>query len=399
MLHIIHVNHRYFPALGGSETHFKEISERLAKKGHKVVVVTTDLIDLSGIIKHKPFYEVVNGVEVYRVFFSSVLKRVVTNRIRMITERLNKPLLWGLFRDSIGLLVFMKILTLQRPDIVHTGGIPSSCIAGTLFASKIRNIPCIVTPFYPVGNKGIAKYDRYWSAVLNFFDRVIVPTKAEKCYLTKNGVENEKTKVIGTGIDFFGISKAGSLRKQSKYQEFKALFLCTRMLEKDKGIYLVIDAARKLQDIKFIFAGVSFETWVKIKQKVPVPSNCKFLGVLSEREKVDILNETDIFVMPSIVESFGICYMEALSAGKPIVVARSPVTEELYKNVGETVEFGDALGLVNAIKKLKDNKRLYTQYSQRGKELAKRYNWDKIVSQIENVYFELVESYHRKKKG
>ena len=67
----LHLIHRYWPARGGSEKFFIEISERLAAEGNEVTVFTTDAIDiqhywLPGKELNEVAHEVHNGVDIHR---------------------------------------------------------------------------------------------------------------------------------------------------------------------------------------------------------------------------------------------------------------------------------------------------------------------------------------------
>src|SRR5437762_2285140 len=70
-MRLLHVNHRYWPFQGGSESYFQQLSERLAAAGHEVTVWTTDAWDLehfwaAGQRRIEIAEEVHNGVQIRR---------------------------------------------------------------------------------------------------------------------------------------------------------------------------------------------------------------------------------------------------------------------------------------------------------------------------------------------
>jgi glycosyltransferase involved in cell wall biosynthesis len=66
---------------------------------------------------------------------------------------------------------------------------------------------------------------------------------------------------------------------------------------------------------------------------------------LAHRERVDqLLHAADVFVMPSLVEGFGIAALEAMGAGVPTIPSKAPGLDELGRNIEGTVSTGNDPG-------------------------------------------------------
>lgn len=108
----------------------------------------------------------------------------------------------------------------------------------------------------------------------------------------------------------------------------------------------------------------------------------------SPKEKVmEILRTCDIFVMPSIKETFGLVYVEAMSQGLPIIYSEGQGIDGYYEEgqVGFHVKSTSVGDIVNAIIKIRND---YGEMSDRCKRAAKSFSW----SDISNIYLNLYQS-------
>ncbi len=90
---------------------------------------------------------------------------------------------------------------------------------------------------------------------------------------------------------------------------------------------------------------------------------------ISENEKNAILSETDIFVMPSTAESFGIVYLEAWMHGIPVIGARSGAISDVISEYedGFLIEPGNYVELAVKIRYLLENKAIASEFGKNGK--------------------------------
>lgn len=106
----------------------------------------------------------------------------------------------------------------------------------------------------------------------------------------------------------------------------------------------------------------------------------------SPKEKViEYLRENEIFVMPSLKETFGLVYVEALSQGLPIIYSKGQGVDGYFKEgyVGYHVNSNDANELAEAVEKILCD---YTGLSERSIKAAKSFNWDEIANVYSKIY-------------
>ena len=118
-----------------------------------------------------------------------------------------------------------------------------------------------------------------------------------------------------------------------------------------------------------------------------------FLGKTNEVD--EIVCSSDLFLLPSEKESFGLAALEAMALKVPVISTNTGGLKELNinGNSGYTSEIGDIDSMSsNAIKILSD-KSLKKKYRSQAFENAKKYDIKKIIPLYENIYNEAIKIY------
>jgi glycosyltransferase involved in cell wall biosynthesis len=164
--------------------------------------------------------------------------------------------------------------------------------------------------------------------------------------------------------------------------------------QKDKGIDTLVDSMsrvwRKIPQAKLIVAGT--RTWYSkaIEKKVASLGARKRRNIIlidnfEDSEKPDLFASADVFAMPSIIESFGIAYLEAWASGKPVIGCRIGAVASLIDEGkdGLLVEYGNEQELASAILKLLAYEDLKRKLGENGRKKAcGKYTWDIITQRF-----------------
>ena len=352
---------------GGVQIHVRELAEHFIAQGHFVSVIAPvaddDLITDSWLVNAgRPVPIPFNG-SVARVLFGPI----ASSRVRQWIAQ-------GEF----------DVLHLHEP------GIPSisllacwaaeGAMVGTFHAStpKMRAIASVSPLIEPMIEKLSA--------------RIAV---SEMAQATLNNLYGTEAVVIPNGID---CEKFGSAFRKSKDNRIlrknpTRIGFLGRFEETRKGLPLLIAALPKvikvIPDVELIVAGPGDPEKILSKLDSTLARHIKFLGRLSESEKVDFLASLDLYLAPNTGgESFGIILAEAMASGTPVLASDIPAFVDLLAvgDCGETFTSEDPVALARSIIQLLKNPERLRQLDENGVDSAIRFDWGSVASQIMSVY-------------
>ena len=138
--------------------------------------------------------------------------------------------------------------------------------------------------------------------------------------------------------------------------------------------------------------GIIEEELKRLAINLNIHNNIKFLGFVTGKSKALYYKASDIFVLPSVTESFGIVNLEAMASGLPIVASNVGGIPDIVKdNInGLLVAPGDPKDLAKKISRLLDSESLRNRIGVTGKLLSKEYSWERIADKTESVYLDLI---------
>lgn len=221
------------------------------------------------------------------------------------------------------------------------------------------------------------------------WDGVIALSKETKRKLIKAGLGEKNIKVIYGGVKF------------SKFPKFpKTTLICISRLVSYKRVGDLILAVyllkQRFPDIRLLIIGSGpEESSLKLKvRNLKLGDSINLLGKVSEDRKLKLLSHSHLHILPSTAEGFGLVTAEALSTGTPVVNADIPVNQEVLEGEKGGLLFvaGDYVDLTEKIEMLLTDKKLYNQKAKEGKELIKKYDWEKVNRETEEFYQRLLSN-------
>lgn len=211
---------------------------------------------------------------------------------------------------------------------------------------------------------------------------------------------NTRDLVIPLGVTGNSRTEVITTNLPAKSEVPQILFMSR--IDPKKGLDLLIPALENILaegiDFQFILAGANpqdpdYEEKIKARiDSSPLKSHTTITGFVTGDRKISLLQNADLFVLPSYYENFGIAVAEAMAAGKPVVISDGVYIWEDVKNA----EAGWVCSLT--VESLTDNLRLAlqnkTERENRGvkaREYAlKEYSWNAIAKQTIQAYKEIL---------
>ncbi len=398
-MHILTAVHRYLPAATGSEVYAARTSEELVQRGHRVSVCCTNEVNAAEGSYAPAGTTTVNGVTVHRFAdagFYGLPAIEIAAPLRRLAGRLGLHTLWGSLNDAGGARVVREMLR-HDADLIHAVPVPHVEIASSVVLKRLREIPIAATPFYHYALPAFTVHDRHWGPVLAQFDVVVASTEAESAYLGRIGVPPERIRRLGVGVEFDAIhgSDAGPWRQELGIpgDAFCVLAASANLASEEKGIPYLLKAAQRLPALHFVFAGGSTAQWAALARQHGVSRNCHYAGFVSGLRKYQLYNACDAFALPSIADAAGIVYLEAMSAGKPVVLSDLASMVEMGRGAGLNVPFANVDAIVAALTRLRDEESLYRELSLKAVQVAREHAWPAIAARLEAVFQDTVRNH------
>ncbi|MCL6698315.1 glycosyltransferase family 1 protein [Sphingomonas sp. NSE70-1] len=181
--------------------------------------------------------------------------------------------------------------------------------------------------------------------------------------------------------------------------EMVVCFLGRLVLEKGLDVFAdAIDAARAMGvplRVVAIGAGPAHDYF---QERLP---DAIFTGQLTGTELATALASTDVFLNPSITETFGNVTLEAMASGLPVMAAAASGTTSLVQDnvTGRLAEPGDNEAMANELADYQRDPALRTRHGAAGLEFAKTMDWDEINAVVMHVYERVIERRRRLAKS
>jgi glycosyltransferase involved in cell wall biosynthesis len=221
---------------------------------------------------------------------------------------------------------------------------------------------------------------------LNDADLVIVLSKQWKDTIARIST-SDKIKVLYNPTVIKVYSRIHS-------ESTKAVFM--GRLGKRKGIYDVIESAKLIKNPNVeinLYGDGEIEKFDKLISDSDLHDKIKLPGWVSGEKKDEVLQNSDIFILPSYNEGLPMSILEAMAVGLPIIstpVGGIPEAVEDGVN-GFLIQAGDYNALAEKIDLLASNQSLRVQMGQRGYNLAKeKFDIKIIIKQLQDIYDELL---------
>lgn len=296
------------------------------------------------------------------------------------------------------LRVFAEVFRLclgNRPSLVHVhSSAQGSFIRKSLILALARSFGCKTIFHLHAGyfKQYVEKSGRlrHWLILrtLQKSDKVIALSESWASFLRD----------FAPGIDVAVIPNSvqlPSLSDPTLIEPYRILFLGDIVAQ--KGVFELLEAVSQLHaafpDIQLALGGKGDDALVSAQaEKLGITQNVKLLGWVEAEQKQQELARAAIFALPSYVEGLPMSMLEAMAAGKAVIVTPVGGIPEVIADGhnGLLIPIQDAQSLAFALKKLFENPPLLTQLGMNAREtVAKRYSSEIVLSALSAIYKEL----------
>jgi len=297
-------------------------------------------------------------------------------------------------RDVYNPTMILKIKKiLKNYDIAHLHVFPSqyyAVFANLLNGSKTK----LVLTEHNTSNRRIANkiFRPIEKFIYNNYNKVICITKEiEKKYQKYLGL-SDKLVTINNGVDINKIAIASSHEKSKfGYSDDDKLIIMVARFTDQKDQDTVIKALTLLPEsykLLLIGDGKRKEELEKLASALQLLERINFLGIRSD--VYPLYKMSDIAVLSSHWEGFGLAAVEAMACGIPIVASNVDGLAQVVENAGILFDAGDSNQLAEIIMFLENDKEKYKNVVQKSVERAKKYDIMRMVNKHVKLYESLM---------
>jgi glycosyltransferase involved in cell wall biosynthesis len=399
----LQVVHAYPPSKGGSQILAQQLAERLVNNyGDEVRVLTTVADDLtyfwrggralpSGVEQH-------NGVTVERlpVLYQG---RWLRKAMAALTYRLRLPGndYWRTLEQGPIVPGLMRRVAASGAQVIFANAFPLRHMYDTLAGAQRASIPLVYLGALHLHDRWGYERPMIYRAIRQA-DGYIAHTPVERDAVIAQGADPNKVAVIGAGVDLATFAQAGgaAMRQQLGFGVEPVVIVMAKQVER-KRFDLLLQAMPKVWETvptaRLLLAGGRGDYTSKLEAQIAnLPtarrSQVTVIPDFAEADKAALLAASDLMVLPSAEESFGIALVEAWACAKPVIGAGVGAVASIIEHGvdGLHYDYPQAESLAAAICALLTQPERALRMGQAG--LAKvraRYTWDQMVAEIREV--------------
>jgi glycogen synthase len=233
---------------------------------------------------------------------------------------------------------------------------------------------------YEIERLGMAKADRV----------VAVSQLTKQTIINRYGIDAKKVEIVYNAVANHPRRASGSrVARRDKV----VLFLGRITFQKGPE-YFVEAAARILKhrdDVRFVMAG-SGDMAPRVIRRVAelkIGKRFHFTGFLTGSAVDRMYEESDVYVMPSVSEPFGIAPLEAMRFDVPVIISKQSGVAEVLRHALK-VDFWDVDDLADKINSLLDHRPLHRELVRQGARELETIKWSRAVERLRDVYRGLI---------
>jgi len=356
------------PKLGGQEKHVLSLSKTLSHLGHDVTILTCGSYSSS----------IVKGFSVVKI------RSVNFIGLRIIPVK-----------ELIHFLLENKFEVCHLHHQTFLGEI-------ALLVNKIRGLPTVTTLHSLMLRRLPAKflYDRISLRFISALSsKVICLSPNIMQNLVRRGLKRCKCVVIPNALNVRALEdQFRKISKELREPNFDLLFV--GRLEQRKGVHWLLKSLTLLHKkgkkytLRIVGHGPLTQELRKMISTNDLSQYVKFLGYLPQQELLKCYLLAKVVVIPSLYEGIPTVALEAMAAGKPLIVSNIPGLNELVVNGGNglIVNPMDTRGLAFAINRILTSPNYLSSLDDINEKVLAKFDWKVVANNVAKTYHEALGS-------
>jgi L-malate glycosyltransferase len=366
-----------YPTFGGSGIVATELGKALSRKGHEIHFITYSQPVKLGVLRENIFYHEVSTSD-YPLFEYTPYEQVLTSKLVDVVKFEKLDLLHVHYAIPHASAAYMAqqilktqginipfITTLHGTDITLVGKDPSFEPVIT-FSINHSNVVTAVSENLKKDTLELFNIDKEIEVIPNFI-----------CFEDYNQTNNKKYKKRIAQNNEKVITHISNFRKVKRIQDVLKAFKIINNSIPSK-LVLVGDGPERAK-------------MERLSRELNISKDVNFLGNLKSTKEV--LNISDLFMLPSSSESFGLAALEALACGVPVIATNKGGIPEVVEHgkSGYLSKVGDFKDMSNNALSILNDEKNHFEFKNNAIASAKKFDIHKILPMYERIYKKSLE--------
>jgi alpha-1,6-mannosyltransferase len=331
------------------------------------------------------------------------LSRVYTIRAPLVSRTAR-------YRVLLNLTAIEEVLEKERPDVIESGdpyqvawkglasgdalGIPVVAFYHSHFPEAyLRTVNKFFGPIAVDIARDIAR--RYVRELYNRFAATIVPSPSLAQVLANWGVRNTRLGELGVDTELFHAQPAPDERRKVRealdISEDKTLLLYVGRLAPEKNVVTLFEAFEKLDGSRFglvvVGDGTERRHLSRLRERNPGVHWLPYQG--DGQQLARLYRAADLFVHPSLQETFGLVALESQASGTPVVGIRGSYMDRIiFTDQTHWAAENSAQALADAIRAMA-NRDLAADGAAAAARVRQSYSWNQVFERLFDIYAEV----------
>ena len=211
--------------------------------------------------------------------------------------------------------------------------------------------------------------------------------------INKYNINPDKVETVYNAVEPVKIAENCIVKKG--FNEKVVTFLGRITLQ--KGPEYFIEAAYKvlqvMDNVRFVMAGSGdmMESMMRRAAALKITDRFHFTGFLKGSDVFTMLDMSDVYIMPSVSEPFGISSLEAMQSNVPVIISKQSGVAEILTHAVKT-DFWDIDAMADAIYGILNYPALSNMFIKNGKEEVILLKWDNSARHVRDIYYRVIDN-------
>lgn len=221
---------------------------------------------------------------------------------------------------------------------------------------------------------------------------ITVSNLTRQTVIDKYGIDPDKVTTVHNAV----IPLSDDLLSIPKPDNKEKVVTFLGRITMQKGPEYFVEAAvkvlQKCHNVRFVMAGSGdmMDQMIALAAKRGIADRFHFTGFLRGRQVYEMLKASDVYIMPSVSEPFGISPLEAMQMGVPSIISKQSGCAEILNNVIKT-DYWDIDAMADAIHSIISYPAMYESLKNEGLEEMKGITWEKAGQKVIDIYNQVIK--------